>query len=342
MTARHGHDHHVRLRDGTVLRGRWWECAHPQGIVLIRTPYDADEHASTARSWNARGYHCLVQDVRGRYRSAGRWSPYTHEHDDGGEVLARLAADHPGLPVVLYGASYAAHTALEAARAAAEAGAAGASGGTAAPSAVAAVIVLVPALGLAETAWDADGVPQLRHRIGWWHQHGRTPRPQPPLPPAELDGRVAQAREHGVIEAAADWGWTPHARAGWRRLWTARRIDLAARYGRVAAPLLVVSGDDDFFHHHAQRLARAWSAASHFASGPWGHGLVGGVTDPARRARITAAGGLAHIIDPWLSANGLPGTPAAWTGVLAPAAASRTRSVLDPASGTWHHERTAP
>ncbi|NYI95121.1 hypothetical protein HNR12_001398 [Streptomonospora nanhaiensis] len=336
MTAAAARDHHCPSHDGTVLRGRWWECAHAEGIVLIRTPYDADRHAPIARSWNERGYHCLVQDVRGRYRSEGHWSPYTHEHDDGGAVLARLAAERPGLPVVLFGASYAAHTALEAARAAAEA----AGGGPLGP--VAAVIVLVPALGPAETAWGPDGTPQIRHRIGWWHEHGRTPRSEPPLPPAELDRRVAHARERGVIEAAADWGWSPRARAGWRRLWTAQRLDLPSRYGRVAAPLLVISGDDDFFHADAQRLARSWNAASHFASGPWGHGLVGGVADTAQRARITAAGGLAHIIDPWLSAHGLPGTAAAWTGVLAPTAAPRTRSLLDPASGTWRHERTPP
>ncbi|MBB6174916.1 hypothetical protein HNR23_004976 [Nocardiopsis mwathae] len=339
MTADHGRDHHCRMPDGAVLRGRWWECARSEGIVLIRTPYDADRHASTARSWNERGYHCLVQDVRGRYRSEGHWSPYTREQDDGGEVLARLAADHPGLPVVLFGASYAAHTALEAARAAARTEAADDS---TVPSAVAAIIALVPALGPAETAWGADGVPQIRHRIGWWHQHGRTRHPEPPLPPAELDRRVGHAREHGVIEAAEGWGWSPEARAGWQRLWTARRIDPRSRYGHITVPLLVISGDDDFFHHDALGLARDWNAASHVVSGPWGHRLIGGIRDETLRARITAAGGLAHIIDPWLSAQGLPGAAAAWTDVLVPTAASRTRSILDPASGTWRHERTSP
>lgn len=334
-----GHDHRCRMPDGTLLRGRWWEARAgregAQGLVVIRTPYGADLHASTARSWSGRGYHCLVQDVRGRYRSEGAWSPYAHEHDDGAHVLDRLTAEHPGLPVVLYGASYAAHAALEAARAARGRG----------EGAVAAVIVLVPALGLAETAWNTDGEPQIRHRIGWWHEHGRTRRPAPPLPPDELDRRTAQAHEYGLIGAADHWGWTPEERAAWRRLWTAPPIDLSARYGRITAPLLVVSGDEDFFHHDARRLANAWNAPSHFATGPWGHLLVGGVTDGALRARIAEAGGLKHVIEPWLSAHGLPGAPAEWTGILAPAsappAAPRTRSVLDPVSGAWRHERTA-
>lgn len=333
-----GDDHRCRMPDGTLLRGRWWRAARDaRGLVLIRTPYGADQHASTARSWSERGYHCLVQDVRGRYRSEGTWSPYAHEHDDGGHVLDRLTAEHPGLPVVLYGASYAAHAALEAARAAT-----GPGEGTG-PGPVAAVIALVPALGLAETAWDAEGEPQIRHRIGWWHEHGRTRRPEPPLPPDELDRRTAQAREHGVIDAADHWGWTRETRAAWRRLWTARRLDLAERYGRITAPLLVISGDEDFFHHDARRLADAWNAPSHFTSGPWGHLLVGGITDEALRARIAGAGGLTHVIDPWLSAHGLPGSPAEWTGILAPASAPpeplRTRSILDPGSGAWRHER---
>ncbi|GAA1106589.1 CocE/NonD family hydrolase [Nocardiopsis metallicus] len=332
MTVEPGREHLCQGGDGAVLRGRVWECANPAGLVVIRTPYDADQHAGTARSWNARGYHCLVQDVRGRYRSTGAWAPYSHEEDDGGRVLARLTEEYEGLPLVLFGASYAAHAALEAARAVT---------GDHAPT-VAAIIVLVPALGLAETAWDHEGAPQILHRIGWWHEHGRHRRSQPPLSAAELDRRVAQARGRGVVEAARDWGWSPATLAGWRRLWSAERVDLASRYGRVDAPLLVVSGDDDFFDHDARRLAREWGAPSHFASGPWGHGLVGGVADRALRARISAAGGLAHIIDPWLAAQGLPGSPAEWTGILTAASTSRTRSTLDSASEAWRHERTSP
>lgn len=341
MTAENRHEpfrtHHRMGRDGTVLRGRIWKCANPRGLVVIRTPYDADRHASTARSWNDRGYHCLVQDVRGRYRSAGDWSPYTHEEDDGGQVLAQVSAEYPGLPLVLFGASYAAHTALEAALAARREGS----------TTIAAIIVLVPALGPAETAWDVTGTPQIRHRIGWWHQHGRHRRSQPPLTAVELDRRTAQAWERGVVEAAQSWGWAPPVLAQWRRLWSAERVDLAARYGHLDPPLLVISGDHDFFHADAQRLARDWNASTHFVSGPWGHQLVGGITDDTLRTRVRAAGGLTHVIDPWLSAHGLPGTPAKWSEILTPepvpedtaTAGHPTRSTLDAASGTWRHER---
>ncbi|WP_024877941.1 CocE/NonD family hydrolase [Saccharomonospora piscinae] len=331
MTGGRGEPHVCRMRDGTELHGRFWACAHPEGVVVIRTPYDADAHASTARSWNARGYHCLVQDVRGRYRSQGAWEPFRHEESDGGPVLLRLGADHPGLPVLLFGASYAAHTALEAARAAARTR----------PAVVAGIIVLVPALGLAETAWDSTGAPRLRQRIGWWHEHGRARRSRPALPAAELDRRTAQAAKAGVLDAATSWGWSAETVASWRRLWAADRVDLAARYGLLDLPLLVISGDDDFFDADARRLARAWPGASHFATGPWGHTLAAGVTDPAVRAGIRRAGGLARLIDGWLSARGLPGNPeesaepAGWAG-------SPTRSRLDPEAATWQHERATP
>ncbi|PXY18520.1 hypothetical protein BA062_34900 [Prauserella flavalba] len=329
MTPMQPREHVCRMRDGTELRGQFWECAAPAGLVVIRTPYDARQHAATARSWSARGYHCLIQDVRGRYRSGGDWTAYQHEEDDGGQVLTQLGREHPGLPIVLFGASYAAHAALEAARGAAHVGSV----------TVAAVIVLVPALGLAETAWDSSGTPQIRHRIGWWHEHGRTRCAQNPLSAAELARRTAEADDAGVVDAAKNWGWTPHALAQWRRLWQAERIDLAARYD-LGIPLLVISGDDDFFDNDARRLARTWTAASHFVTGPWGHRLAGDIADPELRSRFRAAGGLGGIIEAWLSAHDLSGTAAGWTEVLRDA--PHTRSTLDPADGAWRHERTAP
>lgn len=327
MTNDYGRLHTVATHDGAVLRGRFLDCPEPAGLVVVRTPYDAAAHASTARSWCERGYHCLVQDVRGRYRSDGTWSPYAHEDQDGAATLAQLHEEHPHLPIVVYGASYAAHTAVEAARASAH------------PPA--AVIVAVPALGLAETAWDGAGAPQIRHRIGWWHEHGHTRRARSPLPAGELDRRTAQAERVGVIEAAASWGWSPQQLQAWQRLWATGPIDLALRYGCVDAPLLVISGHEDFFDHVAHRLARCWPGPSHLATGPWGHTLTGGITEPDLRARVRAAGGLGAVIDPWLAARGLPGSPATWTAAL-PGLGSRTSSIFDTTTGGWHHGRAEP
>ncbi|WOC13548.1 CocE/NonD family hydrolase [Gordonia sp. MP11Mi] len=305
------HDHIVNLRDGTVLRGLSWTCDNPGGVVVLRTPYDAARHESTGRAWAHRGYECLIQDVRGRYRSGGSWVPYRHESADGGEVVDAVADARPGLPILVYGASYAAHTALEATQTA--------------TAEVAAVITAVPVLGPAETTVDAHGAPQTRHRVGWWHEHGHGRTSRPPLTDAELDARTTRVDEAGGRAAATEWGWPEPTQQAWRDLWSAVPVDVARRFRDITSPLLVLSGHHDFFDHDARRLARDWPGPAHFAVGPWGH----------RVGR-----GLSAVIDPWLASQGLPGRPAPWTSILH--AHRPTSSTFDAAANTWRHERTLP
>lgn len=321
-------EHVCQMPDGALLRGDLWETVRPTGIVILRTPYGARRHTALARSWVQRGFHCLVQDVRGRHRSTGAWSPYQHEGSDGAETVAALRRAHPGLPLVVFGASYAAHTALEAARSVVLRG----------EAAPAAVMALVPALGLAETAWNSAGEAQMRHRIGWWHEHGQGRFSHPPLPPDDLARRTVQAEAMGPVAAARSWGWAEHTLVQWERLWQAPRLDLASRYGSVASPLLVITGEEDFFDVDAHALAASWPGVRHLVTGPWGHGLAGGITDPRLRERLRAAGGIGSIIDAWLAATGLmsrsPGS------VVLPLGTTTTTSRFDAADGTWHHERS--
>jgi predicted acyl esterase len=325
----HPSEHVCRMPDGIALLGDLWEAAAPSGIVIVRTPYDARQHTALARSWVERGFHCLVEDVRGRYRSNGEWSPYQHEGDDGAEVVADLRRTHPNLPILTFGASYAAHTALEAARSVIHRG----------DAAPAAVITLVPALGLAETAWNSEGHAQTWHRIGWWHEHGQGRASHPPLHPDELTRRTAQADAVGPVAAARHWGWSAHTLEQWERLWQADRLDLATRYAPVTSPLLVITGDDDFFDADAHCLAASWPAARHLVTGPWGHRLAGDITDPQLRKRLRATGGIGGIIDDWLAAVGLPGKNPGSADICIDTALTVSR--FDPADGTWHHERNA-
>lgn len=322
-------EHVCKMPDGTLLYGHLWEAAVPNGIVIVRTPYEARQHAALARSWTERGFHCLVQDVRGRYRSTGKWSPYQHEGEDGAEVVADLRRTHPDLPILTFGASYAAHTAMEAARSVVLRG----------DAAPAAIIALVPALGLAETAWNSEGRPQIWHRIGWWHEHGQGRFSQQPLHPDELARRTAQAEAMGPVTAAQNWGWAAHTLEQWERLWRAERLGLAAHYGPVTSPLLVITGDEDFFTVDAHALAASWPAARHLVSGPWGHRLAGDVTEPNRRERLRAAGGIGSIIDDWLAAAGLAEKSPGSVGIRLDTALTTSR--FDPVDGMWHHERNA-
>jgi uncharacterized protein len=59
--------------------------------VLIRLPYGRNHHLSAygwlqefeAQRFAERGYHVIVQDVRGRFDSQGSFNPFFNEHDDG-------------------------------------------------------------------------------------------------------------------------------------------------------------------------------------------------------------------------------------------------------------------
>lgn len=88
----------VPMRDGVVLRAHVF---HPVGLagalpaILIRQPYGRDDHPlmhARGRYWARKGYVCVVQDVRGKYGSGGRWEPIVHEADDGWDTLDWMAS----------------------------------------------------------------------------------------------------------------------------------------------------------------------------------------------------------------------------------------------------------
>lgn len=81
------------MRDGTVLRANILRPAEggPYPVALIRTPYGKDlamaslivDPLRLARA----GYMVAIQDVRGRFRSEGEWSPLVHEAQDGYDTV---------------------------------------------------------------------------------------------------------------------------------------------------------------------------------------------------------------------------------------------------------------
>jgi putative CocE/NonD family hydrolase len=87
----------VRMRDGVVLRADVWRPAAPgrYPTLVYRTPYDRRDvqgEGSTVARAAARGYAVVVQDVRGRYGSAGDFDPYRHEGRDGYDTIEWAAA----------------------------------------------------------------------------------------------------------------------------------------------------------------------------------------------------------------------------------------------------------
>ncbi len=102
----------VPMRDGVVLRADVWRpddnARHP--VLVYRTPYgkhQATAAQSTARKAVQRGYVVVIEDVRGRYASAGDFLPYQQEGKDGYDTIewAAVQAWSNGA-VGTYGLSY--------------------------------------------------------------------------------------------------------------------------------------------------------------------------------------------------------------------------------------------
>lgn len=90
-------DVRFRLPDGTVLVSDHY---HPPGrgpfpTLLMRQPYGravASTVVYAQPAWfAARGYNVVIQDVRGRGASTGRFYPFRHEGSDGAATLEWLA-----------------------------------------------------------------------------------------------------------------------------------------------------------------------------------------------------------------------------------------------------------
>jgi uncharacterized protein len=81
-------------RDGVVLIGDHYapDTASPRGTVLLRTPYGRGFPTSSqhGRFFAARGYHVLIQSVRGTFGSGGTFEPMAQETEDGQDTVAWL------------------------------------------------------------------------------------------------------------------------------------------------------------------------------------------------------------------------------------------------------------
>jgi putative CocE/NonD family hydrolase len=84
----------IPMRDGVELVGDHYApiTATPRGTVLIRTPYGRGfpEGAMHGRAYAARGYHVLIQSVRGTFGSGGSFQAMAQETDDGHDTVAWL------------------------------------------------------------------------------------------------------------------------------------------------------------------------------------------------------------------------------------------------------------
>lgn len=85
----------VRLRDGTATYADIYRPMSDEKVpvIVVRTPYDKEilpgpmTLLPSYQKLAERGYAVVVQDIRGRFSSAGEFYPYAHEIDDGHDTL---------------------------------------------------------------------------------------------------------------------------------------------------------------------------------------------------------------------------------------------------------------
>src|SRR5690625_4587795 len=81
------------MRDGVELvADHYAPRRDPVGTLLVRCPYGRGFpfQQGFARIYAARGYHVLLQSVRGTFGSGGRFTTMAHEVDDGADTVAWL------------------------------------------------------------------------------------------------------------------------------------------------------------------------------------------------------------------------------------------------------------
>src|SRR5579872_2889237 len=91
----------VPMRDGVKLAADIYRPAK-QGaaiagrlpVILERTPYSKDRalSATSGKYFAQQGYVVVIQDVRGRYQSEGKWVPIRDDPRDGFDTTTWIAA----------------------------------------------------------------------------------------------------------------------------------------------------------------------------------------------------------------------------------------------------------
>src|SRR5262245_52037427 len=102
------------MRDGVKLYGDLYRPKRDGKfpVLVVRTPYGVQRDGvhHNMIEFAQRGYAVLVQDVRGRYESEGKWEPFRNEANDGYDTI-EWAAKQPWSngKVATQGGSYLGH-----------------------------------------------------------------------------------------------------------------------------------------------------------------------------------------------------------------------------------------
>lgn len=272
-------DVRIPMRDGVELLADHFTPTGTgpiRGTVLVRTPYGRAFPASViyARIYAARGYHVVVQSVRGTFGSAGVFDPMVQEVDDGADTVAWLR-EQPWFTgrFATLGPSYLGLTQWALHRNP--------------PPELVASVVIVGLHDLSEAAWGT-GAFSLHDYLGWSeavaHQEdgGRLRGMLRYLSAARRLERATGSLPLGetgrkLIGAGAPWyeSWLEHPDRDdpfWEQFRFADALD------RVTVPTLLVGGWQDIFLGQTleqYRRLRQRGTDVALTIGPWTHAQIG-------------------------------------------------------------------
>lgn len=337
----------VPMRDGVeLLADHYAPVGAAAGTVLVRCPYGRWLPTSLlfARLYAARGYHVVLQSVRGTFGSGGQFTPMVHEAADGADTVAWLRRQpwFTGTFATI-GLSYLGFTQWALL--------------TDPPPELTAAVIAAGPHDFSATSWGT-GAFALNDFLGWSdlmaHQEGlRRVR--------LLWARRRVARTAGRLPAGAAARAMLRDRARWYESWLAHPdpadpfwepLRVPAALERVDIPVLLVGGWQDLFAEqtlHQYRRLRERGVTVALTMGPWTHSqlltaglgtlcresldwldthLAGGPDTRAQQVRIKVTGG------GWVQADDWRPAPAAQVLHLHPGrlAAAAPPAGLAPAS----------
>ncbi|MBP2453050.1 putative CocE/NonD family hydrolase [Mycolicibacterium lutetiense] len=272
FTVRHGL--RVPMRDGVELIADHYSPVtnRPAGTLLVRGPYGRRFPFSPlfAQVYAARGYHVVLQSVRGTFGSGGQFTPMVHEMADGADTVAWLR-DEPWFTgtFATVGLSYLGFTqwALLADP----------------PPEMKAAVITVGPHDFSASSWGT-GAFSLNDFLGWSAMVARQEDPglvqaltRQLRGPAELSKATAGlpmgAAGRQLLGTGAPWfeSWLEHPERD-DPFWDRLRFDEALQH--VEVPILLLSGWQDLFvdqtlEQYAQLHRRGVSVA--LTVGPWTH-----------------------------------------------------------------------
>jgi hypothetical protein len=266
----------VPMRDGVDLLADHYAptTSTPAGTILVRGLYGRGGLASItgARVYALRGYHVVLQSVRGTFGSGGEFTPGRHEADDGADTVTWLR----GQPwftgrFATMGSSYLGYTQWALLKDP--------------PPELATAIISVAPHDMSRAAWGT-GAFALNDFLGWSDLVAR-----------QEDGRVKPfgvgllgrwrvnpamralplgEAGRGLLRDGAPWyeGWVEHPDLT-AKYW--RSVRHTAALDRVQIPVLLMTGWQDLFLEqtlHQYRHLHGRGVDPALTVGPWTHGQI--------------------------------------------------------------------